>query len=607
MSGRAYGFCYLFRALFEHSPDAIFLGHLEGKFIACNRAAYKTLGYTKGELLGKSVREIIFKEDARSVFPKIVKDLLKKGSVTSEGRIVRKDKTVFPVEAYFRLVYQEGKPMVFAIVRDISHHKEIEEQISAEREKAENYLKMVGAMIVVLDKQGRIILINQKGNEILGYNNGELLGKDWFTTCLPAENREEVKKIFGDCIHGKLKFVEYYENSIVAKNGEKKFLSWHNSILKDKGGKIIGILSSGEDITEREKTEEELSRVRTLYTSIVESSNDGVVILCENRVKFFNKQMFDMVGYTEVEAYNKPFINFIDDKYKKMVLERYKARLAGKKVNPRYEIELLRKNDKSFPVEINASLISFEGKPAVLSIIRDITQAKEIDKMKTEFVSVASHQLRTPLTGIKWFCELLLGEKAGVLSDKQKDYIEQIATGNARMVALVDDLLDVSHIEAGEKYNVVLKKEDISAIVTEVVKEQMVLAQNKKIKIEFLNGGLKKVVARADKSKISQVFINLINNAVKYTKFGGKIIIGCEITKEGATYFVKDNGAGIPARQLNRLFDRFFRGENVMSTEGGTGLGLYIAKYIVDKHKGRIWCETKENKGSTFYVFLPTA
>lgn len=350
----------------------------------------------------------------------------------------------------------------------------------------------------------------------------------------------------------------------------------------------------------------ELSRERALYTSLVENSNDGVVVIQDGFVKFFNKQMFDIVGYTEVEAYNKPFLNFVSDKYKKAVYEIHLARISGKKVDSRYEIELLKKDGNTLPVEVNDSLINFDGRPASMSVIRDITKAKEVDKIKSEFISVASHQLRTPLTGIKWFSELLLGNKAGTLSEKQRYFMEQISASTMRMTNLVEDLLDVSHIEAGRKYSVALKKEDVSAIVREVVKRQLILAHNKKIKIKISKDCFKKIIIRADKSKISQVFENLIDNSIKYTKPGGKISVSCKGGSGGVVYSVKDNGVGIPAHQIHRLFGRFFRGDNVRNTEPGSGLGLYIAKYIIEEHKGRIWCKTKENRGSTFHIFLPT-
>ena len=175
------------------------------------------------------------------------------------------------------------------------------------------------------------------------------------------------------------------------------------------------------------------------------------------------------------------------------------------------------------------------------------------------------------------------------------------------MISLVDDLLDVSHFEAGEKYKIILKKEYISKIIEEVVKAQLNLAREKDIVIDFSPDCLKNVVVKVDKVKIFQVFENIVNNSVKYTKPGGMIYIDCKIEDNGVTYIVKDNGVGIPAHQIGRLFERFFRGENVISTESGTGLGLYIAKYIIEKHNGRIWCESKENIGTTFYIYLPLA
>jgi PAS domain S-box-containing protein len=530
---------------------------------------------------------------------------MNKGEVKLESQNIRKDKTIFSVEANFKLLRHEGKPIVFVLTRDITHHKLYEEQIQLEKENIQNYLNIIGVIMAAIDKQGKIILINKKGNEILGYTNGELLGKDWFDTCLPPENRQEIKRVFIKCITGRLKFVEHYENYVITKSGEKKLIFWHNSVLKDKSGNIVGSLSSGEDITERKKMENDLSRSRSLYTSIVENSNDGIVILQDGRVKFFNSQMYNMVGYTEVEAYSQPFTNFIADRYKELTNKRFADRIAGKKVVPRYEIELLKKNNELLPVEINSSLINFEDHPAVLSIVRDMKKAKEVDKMKSEFVSVASHQLRTPLTSIKWFAELLLENKGKNLSAGQKDYVDQIAASNTRMIVLVDDLLDVSHIEAGEKYSIVLKKADLADVIAAAVKEKSILAQNKKITIELSKDCRQKTMLKVDKSKMSEVFINLLDNAIKYTKQGGKIEIGCQEDKLGVTYCVKDNGVGIPAHQLGRLFERFFRAENVVSLESGTGLGLYIAKYIVDKHQGRIWCESKINQGTTFYIFLP--
>jgi PAS domain S-box-containing protein len=212
----------LARSLFNFSPDAMFLEYLDGKIIDCNEAACKMLGYKKDELLKMKADKLVPEEDARTIFPKIVKDLLSTGTAVLESQNIRKDKTVILVEAHFKLLQRNEKPIVFVVVRDVSRYKEIEKQISEEKEKIEHYLRVAGAMILVLDKRGTITLINKKGNEILGYKNGELVGKNWFTACLSTEDREEVRGVFKKCIEGKLKLVEHYENHVVTKDGEKK-------------------------------------------------------------------------------------------------------------------------------------------------------------------------------------------------------------------------------------------------------------------------------------------------------------------------------------------------------------------------------------------------
>jgi PAS domain S-box-containing protein len=163
-------FCRLIRSLFECSPSAIFLEYLDGKIIDCNKTACRMLGYKKDELLKMNADKIVPKEDAKKIFPKLIKTLLDKGSAMIEARNMRKDGTIFPVEAFFRLTRRGGQPIVFLTTRDISHHKEVEKQIKAEKEKTELYLNIAGVMIVAINKEGKVILINRRGNKILGYS-----------------------------------------------------------------------------------------------------------------------------------------------------------------------------------------------------------------------------------------------------------------------------------------------------------------------------------------------------------------------------------------------------------------------------------------------------
>jgi signal transduction histidine kinase len=240
-------------------------------------------------------------------------------------------------------------------------------------------------------------------------------------------------------------------------------------------------------------------------------------------------------------------------------------------------------------------------------VFRDVTKEREVDRMKSELISIASHQLRTPLTGIKWVLELLMSGQSGKLTKDQRDQLEHVSESNERMIALVEDLLNVSHIETGRKFTYVFQRQDFMKIVHAVVEEQQVLAKVKHVSLTISRSSPRVCVSTVDADKIREAITNLVSNAVKYTPKDGHVIVSVEQSNEGETLLhVKDSGIGIPIEQQKRVFERFFRADNAQSQEvNGTGLGLYIAKAIVEGHHGRIWFESQLDKGSTFSFILP--
>lgn len=240
------------------------------------------------------------------------------------------------------------------------------------------------------------------------------------------------------------------------------------------------------------------------------------------------------------------------------------------------------------------------------SIVRFVEQIIKLNKAKSEFVSVASHQLRTPLSGIKWETELLLTKFKKGLNKKQLDNVENISLLSQRMIKLVNDLLDVARIDQNR---FILRKQEINLaeIIKETLKELSLSVRSRHIEVVF---SLRKKLPMGlgDPDKIKLVVENLISNAVKYTTSGGKVEI--RLFKEGSSlvFEVKDNGVGIPEEQLKRVFEKFFRSDNAVKYQTeGTGLGLYIAKNIVEQLGGRIWFQSVENVGSIFSFSLPAA
>src|SRR3989339_171421 len=239
---------------------------------------------------------------------------------------------------------------------------------------------------------------------------------------------------------------------------------------------------------------------------------------------------------------------------------------------------------------------------------QDITEAKKIDQMKSEFVSLASHQLRTPLTGIKWLSELLMRDPEKTLTADQNDLMNGIVMSTKRTINLVDDLLDVSRIDTGKNLNLNVKPVDVVTLINFAINEKRPLINQNNLTVELSDALSKPIVLKVDKEKIQQVFENLLDNALKFSTPGSKINIGANFENNQVTFFVKDNGVGIPLANQSKIFARFYRADNATKIDNtGTGLGLYIAKGIIEYHHGKIWFESKEGKGSIFYFSLPLA
>lgn len=265
----------------------------------------------------------------------------------------------------------------------------------------------------------------------------------------------------------------------------------------------------------------------------------------------------------------------------------------------------IRKDGTSFPVAIAAAPIILKEKIiGAIDSFRNITKEREVDRAKTEFVSLASHQLRTPLTAIKWCSEMLLSEETGKLNPKQKKYVKELCQGNERMIELVRNLLNVSRIEMGV-LAVNSKPIDIGKLIKDVIKKQIPFVQEKNHKVVVeIPRKLPKI--STDYKLVQMIFQNLFGNAIEYTPAGGKITCTLKKETDEIVFEIKDTGIGIPERQQNRVFQKLFRGDNAIKEHSkGTGLELYITKAMVDALTGKIWFKSEKGKGTTFWVALP--
>lgn len=237
-------------------------------------------------------------------------------------------------------------------------------------------------------------------------------------------------------------------------------------------------------------------------------------------------------------------------------------------------------------------------------IVQSFEKLAEANRLKTEFVSIASHQLRTPLTGIKWAINLMMSGDVKKLDAEQAERLDTIKESNQRMIDLVNDLLNVSRLEQG-RFLLAAKKVSLEKLSQELIEEYANFAKSRNIKLSFaVEKNLPDI--SIDPQAIKLVLHNLIDNAMRYSQEGGQVNVKLNKKKSFIRCEVKDQGVGIPKKDQKKIFQKFFRSQNALKNQTeGTGLGLFIAKSIIDMSKGRIGFQSKENRGSTFWFEIP--
>lgn len=455
-------------------------------------------------------------------------------------------------------------------------------------------------IIAVLDKNGVILDINKRLTEWTGYNSKDVIGKSLLELpFISKKDKAEVRRRLMDKVDDQ-KISSSYVVSLVGKNKKKIILSSKSVRIRDKNNKIIGYIVMVCDVTDLKRVERKM-RIKDIA---VESSVNPIALASPKGIlTYVNPSFVKMWGYDNArEIIGRPIADFW------RIREEEVAKLSEfleEKQGCIGEMTAKRKNGSLFEVETSASVIKEKsGKPiCLMGSFIDITEQKRISRAKTEFVSLASHQLKTPLTNIGWHVESLLKKDFGKVSKKQREYLEIIYNSNLRLVKLVNALLNVSRIEL-DTFAINSQPINVIEIAENVLKEFSRQIKEKRLKLEKNFDKLS--IIKTDANLIRIVFQNLLSNSVKYTPRNAKIVFSLKRKNSDLLIRVSDTGYGIPKEQQSEMFAKFFRGDNIRRGEqDGTGLGLYITKSIVEKSNGKIWFKSKENEGTAFYVRIP--
>lgn len=341
-----------------------------------------------------------------------------------------------------------------------------------------------------------------------------------------------------------------------------------------------------------------------LYTELYQNSPVPYLLIeVDGHIKSANLAAYRLLGLTKgKELEVNVFDRIVADEphHVELLIEKYQNRIPVSEETVRVQST---KGDEAWVLLSLFHFVSAKQHVGLLTLV-DITRQKQVESAKSEFVSLASHQLRTPIAGIKWSAELLQLDAGSNLTDQQRKYIDRLLLATKRMAMLVDDFLRVSKFELGTFYP---EYSDVSlrTIIEDVISEQAGRIAQKKIEVKtFFDDSLPEF--SSDVNLLRMILTNLFSNAVKYTPESGTIHIGYGRKDENIIFSVADNGMGIPGQDQERIFSKLFRAGNaVRLVPDGTGLGLYIVKEAVDVLHGKVTFHSVENEGATFEVVLP--
>ncbi|MBV8881878.1 MAG: response regulator [Planctomycetaceae bacterium] len=359
------------------------------------------------------------------------------------------------------------------------------------------------------------------------------------------------------------------------------------------------------EIVERRKVQESLAEREEQYRDLVELSPDAILIHVGGTLVFANGAAAKLFGVpASGDLLNADLLALVHPEWRELVRGQVRKVLDDRQEIPLHEIKIQRPDGKAIDVEAAASPLRYGGKPAAQLVMRDITKRKELDRLKSEFISTVSHELRTPLTSIRGSLGLVIGGVAGPLSPMAKNLIEMANNNSQRLVGLINDILDIEKIAAG-KMDFRMKELDLMPLVAQSLEANRSYADQ--LGVRFL---LKEPApgARAllDQDRFLQIMANLLSNAAKFSPKGGTVEVSVLRRGGRLRISIADHGPGIPEEFKGRIFQKFAQADSSDTRQkGGTGLGLSITRALLERMNGVISFDSRSGEGTTFHVDLP--
>ncbi len=651
-----------FRTIADNLPVNICRHDLDGRALYVNPALARTFGHTADEFLGRSMHEL--SPDGRfTALDAAIHDAAATGQVKDLEQVIRAangEKLYYAIRVVPEFGLDGNPVSVLTVGRDVTKEKAEEEQLHLAAQASQIYARslsaasmfdpmMVGDIAGVVDfitsilqssteygiigeaLDGTILLWNEGARRLFGYEPEEVVGKK-NSSILHVP--EDVKAGLPTQILAAAMRNGKWEGTIERqrKNGERFTSRVVITPRRDAQGRAIGYLLISKDISEEIRMSEKLRRAESRFRVLLEMAPDAMVILNDaGEITLVNAQTEHLFGFPRERLLGRSIEMLLPERFRAghpgargRFIDAVRARASG----PSRELYGLRADGTEFPIEVTASPIESEEGFVVASAIRDVTERRRIEQAlleknmelesanlaKDRFLASMSHELRTPLNAIIGFSELLNDEVVGDLDPEQKGLVTDILASSEHLLSLINDILDLSKIEAG-KMTLNLEPIDVDALMqgSVMVVRERALEHGVHVSVDVQRG-----LGRlwGDARKLKQILYNLLSNAVKFTPNGGEIRAAARrVDGKGVPMMqfpqylelkITDTGIGIPPSAIPRLFQPFTQADDSLSRRyEGTGLGLAMVKKLTQLHGGDVGVESAVDRGSTFTVWIP--
>ena len=590
-----------------------------------NRACLQILGYQNDyEFLGKHIHELIHHSHYDgSPYPSSECRMYRAYQINqtvnvSDEVFWRKDGVAIQVEYWSRPIEKNGAVIgSIATFIDITQRKLAEETLRLSEERYRFSLEITGQIGWSIPPDG-LVEDMPLWRQYTGQSIEEVKGWKWLDSVHP-DDREHTKKIWFNATHQKCKYETEYR--IRRADGVYRSFMVRGIPLFNTDGTIKEWTGTCFDITERKHDEEGMRQSEAKFRNLINSLPDPVLLVdFQGRIVFCNEIAMKTFDYKIDEMLNCTMEDLIPKHFRKnhvTLRNEYISEPKSRAMGEGKELFAQRKDGSEFPTEIMLEPVEINGNQFIIAIVRDITarksseielieaknKAQESDRLKSAFLANMSHEVRTPLNSIIGFSELL-GDP-DFEEDQKNGFIQHIIASGNNLLTIISDIMDISKMESGE---ITIRKKPINAheYVLGIYEQFSFQAATHKLELILnLPDNDKETEIFADTERLRQIFNNMIGNAFKFT-VNGSIEIGYRHKGEMVEFFVKDTGIGIPASYHDKIFDRFRQVEDEKTRKyGGNGLGLAITKNLVELMGGKIWVDSEEGKGSTFYFTMP--